>query len=380
MDKVQWRGFRQVSVAHDIRKKEKISRKLSDPVKLKVEQEETTNKLILELIRRTSIVKHTNSLDTVKMDIKNVEKFEIFNNEKKDKKLKQLSTIELYDCLQNNKIDENVIYTLTRRTNSPKQIAQILQTASRLYEKDKLKKQSLITANWLSKFETLDFLLTTRSSVISKQVIPRRCLSENTLDVLLKSNTFARKGYRSKLNSTGTPKSVSPTDDKVFFDANNNVTNSSRSSGNFKEKKRVSFSAPTSSLVISNIDNNNRNKIMRPIVKKESQPNSEYPLCHMDYESFKAWRRGSKMSNETLKDSDSSTNKLSLIKKCFKKNIPFNVTRVVTKEKKNVTESDKEVKIQKAYPNTDKKSRISNFKVICCQSFIKCFRTNINAV
>ncbi|CEF69421.1 Hypothetical protein SRAE_2000407000 [Strongyloides ratti] len=380
MEKIQWRGFRQVSIAHDIRKKEKISRKLSDPIKLKVEQEETTNKLLLELIRNTSIINRKNSIDIIKMKIENVEKIDISDNEKKDKKLKQLNSVELYECLQNNKIDENVIYTLTRRTNSPRQLTQILQTAARIYEKDKLKKQSLITANWLSKFETLDFLLTTRNSVISNQVIPRRCLSENTLDVLLKSNTFVKKHFRSNLNSTTTPRSVSPTDVKVFFDSNNNVNNSSKNSDYFKGKKRVSFSAPTGSLVLSCNDNNNRTKAMRPIVKKEFQPNSEYPLCHMDYESFKAWRRGSKMSNETLKDSESSTSKFNFIKKYFRKNISFNSPRIITKSKENVTECGREIKIQKVYSNTNNKSKISNFKNICCQSFTNCFRTNINAV
>uniref|UniRef100_A0A0N5C5E7 Elongin-A n=1 Tax=Strongyloides papillosus TaxID=174720 RepID=A0A0N5C5E7_STREA len=380
MEKIQWRGFRQVSIAHDIRKKEKILRKLSDPVKLGSGKEETTNKLLLELMRKTPVINRKNSFDIVKMKIESVDKTDINEGINNEKNLKQLSSIELFECLQNNMIDENVIYTLTKRTTSPRQLSQVLQTAARIYEKDRLKKLSLITANWLSKFETLDFLLTTRNSVVSNQVIPRRCLSENALDVLLKSNAFVKKNFRGNLNSVTTPKSVSPTEVKVFFDTNNNFNNSCKAIDCFKGKKRVSFSAPNGPPLLSNGFGDSRIKMVRPIVKKEVQPNPEYPLCHMDYESFKAWRRGSKMSNETLKDFESSSSRLKSVERYIKKKLPFNCSRIAKKDKQNVTENGSENNSQKMYPNDRRKLGISNLKNVFCLSFTNCFRTNINAV
>uniref|UniRef100_A0A0K0FQP3 HTH CENPB-type domain-containing protein n=1 Tax=Strongyloides venezuelensis TaxID=75913 RepID=A0A0K0FQP3_STRVS len=380
MEKIQWRGFRQVSIAHDIRKKEKISRKLSDPVKLGNGKQETTNKLLLELMRKTPTINRKNSFDIIKMKIESVDKSDIKDGINNEKNLKQLTSIELFECLQNNMIDEHVIYTLTKRTTSPRQLSQVLQTAARIYEKDRIKKLSLITANWLSKFETLDFLLTTRNSVVSHQVIPRRCLSENALDVLLKSNAVVKKRLRKNLNSETTPRSISPTEVKVFFETNNNLNNSCSGVDCFKGKKRVSFSAPTGPPSLSNGLGDSRIKMVRPIVKKEIQPNSEYPLCHMDYESFKAWRRGSKMSNETLKDSELSSSKLKDIERYIKKKLPFNCSRIVKKDKRNVTESGIGNNSQKLYSNDRRKSGVSNLKKLFCLSFTNCFRTNINTV
>uniref|UniRef100_A0A914D493 Uncharacterized protein n=1 Tax=Acrobeloides nanus TaxID=290746 RepID=A0A914D493_9BILA len=63
---------------------------------------------------------------------------------------------------------------------------------------------------------------------------------------------------------------------------------------NHNYRKRVSFSAPVL-----------KRKSMaprRPILQKQPKPIGEYPLNHMDYASFKAWRRGSRLSVDVMTD------------------------------------------------------------------------------
>uniref|UniRef100_A0A0N4Z493 BRCT domain-containing protein n=1 Tax=Parastrongyloides trichosuri TaxID=131310 RepID=A0A0N4Z493_PARTI len=367
MEKNQWRGFRQVSISHDIRKKEKISRKLSDPIKLACGNEETTNKLLLQLIKETPRINRKNSIDVVKMKIEDVEKGDIpgGSDNKYEKKPKQLNSIELYECLQNNKIDCNVIYTLTKRTSSPRQLAQVLSAATRIYEKDKIKKQSLITANWLSKFETLDYLISSGKTVVSSHVIPRRCLSENALDILLKRSNPIIKDVKN-----GTPSNVSPTDVKIFFDTNNNTNKSIENLKN--NRKRVSFSAPIGPLFRCNssFDGNHiKSKSVKPIVKKEVVSNQEYPLFHMDYESFKAWRRGSKMSNETMRINERSNKKVKFLKRYFKKNFSFKRSSNKSKENTNCTND-----------RSNQKSKFSNIVSIFRRTMSNCFHSNVTSV
>uniref|UniRef100_A0AC35TSA5 Uncharacterized protein n=1 Tax=Rhabditophanes sp. KR3021 TaxID=114890 RepID=A0AC35TSA5_9BILA len=332
-------------------------RKLSDPVRGNTK--ESPAKLLIQLIRQTPSLDRRNSLDIIKQKIEDIDTCNVSP--------KQLSPRELYDSIQKNIITPNVIYSLSKQLSSGSELSDTLRSSLRLRERNLVRRQSVLTANWLSQFEALEFILESKSPKIASQLIPRRCMSENALDLI-------DKGMPVKFKEN---KSNGDTENALAFAQLNNSNGFGKGrvvvcNNHYDTKKRVSFSAPSSSNIRHQALGRNSIKKVKPIVKK-SVGISDYEYTPIDYDTFKAWRRGSRMSTITKQKSP-------VFKK--KKNAGIKIVCCSERfEKYEVKEpsiesdfAEEKIIATKMNPNSFPKSSLNYIKLLFARGIQNCFQ------